>query len=138
VAMANDDHPSGPGSETDAPVIPAGDEESPFPSLDRQGSSRDASLEPGESAEAPQLDLVLDIPVRLSVELGRTEMPIREVVNLGRGSVVELDGSPGALLDVRVNGILVGRGEVVVINEERLGLRFVEVVNQTERMKRLT
>src|SRR6516165_2614011 len=86
VAMANDDHPSGPGSETDAPVIPAGDEESPFPSLDRHGSSRDASLEPGESAEAPQLDLVLDIPVRLSVELGRTEMPIREVVNLGRGS----------------------------------------------------
>jgi flagellar motor switch protein FliN/FliY len=80
---------------------------------------------------------VLDIPVRLSVELGRTEMPIREVVNLGRGSVVELDGSPGAPLDVRVNGVLVGRGEVVVVNEERLGLRFVEVVNQTERIKRL-
>ena len=118
--------------------VPDGEDESPYPSLDRQASAQDASPEPGEGAEALRLDLVLDIPVRLSVELGRTEMPIREVVNLGRGSVVELDGSPGALLDVRVNGVLVGRGEIVVINEERLGLRFVEVVNQAERVKRLT
>ena len=137
MATASNDDPFGAGSGSDVSNMPANEVASPFPNLDRQESLRDASPEPGESAQALQLDLVLDIPVRLSVELGRTEMPIREVVNLERGSVVELDGSPGALLDVRVNGVLVGRGEVVVVNEERLGLRFVEVVNQTERTKRL-
>ena len=80
---------------------------------------------------------MLDIPVRLSVELGRAEIPIRDIVNLGRGSVIDLDGAPGAPLDVCVNGVLIGRGEIVVINEERLGLRFVEVVSQAERVNRL-
>jgi flagellar motor switch protein FliN/FliY len=114
-----------------------GEEVAAFPSLDPPGGSRDSASDYSEPNEAPRLDLVLDIPVRLSVELGRTEIPIRDVVNLGRGSLIELDGSPGAPLDVRVNGVLIGRGEVVVINEERLGLRFVEVVSQAERIKRL-
>jgi flagellar motor switch protein FliN/FliY len=86
---------------------------------------------------AGRLDLVLDIPVRLTVELGRTEISIRDVVNLGRGSVIELDRSLGEALDVRVNGVLIGRGEIVVVNEERLGLRFTEVVSQAERVSRL-
>ncbi len=85
-----------------------------------------------------RLDLVLDVPVCLSVELGRTEVPIRDVVNIGRGSIIELDRGPGAPLDVRVNGVLVGRGEVVLVDAERLGLRFVEVVSQAERVKRLS
>lgn len=89
-------------------------------------------------AGAARLDLVLDVPVRLSVELGRAEVPIREVVNLGRGSVIELDRALGEPLDVRVNGVLIGRGEIVVVNEERLGLRFVEVVSQAERATRLS
>jgi flagellar motor switch protein FliN/FliY len=84
-----------------------------------------------------RLDLVFDVPVCLSVELGRTEVPIRDVVNLGRGSIIELDRGPGTPLDVRVNGVLIGRGEVVLINAEKLGLRFVEVVSQAERVKRL-
>jgi flagellar motor switch protein FliN/FliY len=79
---------------------------------------------------------VLDVPVWLSVELGRTEIEIREVVNLGRGSMIELDRGPGAPLDVRVNGVLIGRGEIVLINDERLGLRFLEVVSPAERIKR--
>jgi flagellar motor switch protein FliN/FliY len=116
---------------------PADDANSPFAALEMQSNTHD----PEPVAEAPgqvRLDLVLDVPVRLSVELGRTEVPIREVVNLGRGSIIELDRGPGTPLDVRVNGVLVGRGEVVLVNEETLGLRFVEVVSQNERMKRLT
>ncbi|HXP30016.1 MAG TPA: flagellar motor switch protein FliN [Stellaceae bacterium] len=91
----------------------------------------------GGAADTSKLDLVLEIPVRLSVELGRTEIPIRDVLHLGRGSMVELDRGPGAPLDVRVNGVLIGRGEVVVVNEEKLGLRFIDVVSQAERVKRL-
>ena len=92
---------------------------------------------PADPGEPGKLDLVMDIPLRMSVELGRTEIPIRDVMRLGRGSMVELDRGPGAPLDVRVNGVLIGRGEVVVINEERLGLRFIEVASQSERIKRL-
>jgi flagellar motor switch protein FliN/FliY len=119
-----------------APDAAPGEEMAAFPSLDPAGGPRDSPSD-FEPNEVPRLDLVLDIPVRLSVELGRTEIPIRDVVNLGRGSLIELDSSPGAALDVRVNGVLIGRGEVVVINEERLGLRFVEVVSPAERIKRL-
>ncbi len=116
---------------------PAAEEPPPLPDLDAQPGSRTAESAPGEPAAAAGLDFVLDIPVRLSVELGRTEIPIRDVVNIGRGSVIELDGTPGAALDVRVNDVLIGRGEIVVINEERLGLRFVEVVSHAERVNRL-
>lgn len=79
----------------------------------------------------------MDIPVRLSVELGRAELPIRDVVNVGRGSVIELDRSLGEALDVRVNGVLIGHGEIVVVDEERLGLRFVDIVSQAERVEGL-
>lgn len=98
------------------------------------GAARAAA--PGPAEPPPRLDLVLDVPVWLSVELGRTEIPIRDVVGLGRGSMIELDRGPGAPLDVRVNGVLIGRGEIVLINEERLGLRFLEVVSPAERVKR--
>jgi flagellar motor switch protein FliN/FliY len=135
--MTTDSDPSQgvPSESSGTARLPKG-QESLFANL---GSSDDlAEISTGsETAGSPaRLDLVLDIPVRLSVELGRAEMPIRDVANLGRGSVIELDGSPGQPLDVRVNGVLIGRGEVVVIDEERLGLRFIEVVRQTERPKR--
>lgn len=109
---------------------------SPFENLALQGGAGDGPSDV-RSADPGKLDLVLDIPLRLSVELGRTELPIRDVMRLGRGSVVELDRGPGAPLDVLVNGVLIGRGEVVVVNEEKLGLRFVEVVSQLERAKRI-
>jgi flagellar motor switch protein FliN len=111
--------------------------ESPFENLELQGGTKANGESNGHAAETGKLDLVLDIPLRLSVELGRTELPIREVMRLGRGSMVELDRGPGAPLDVRVNGVLIGRGEVVVVNDERLGLRFVEVVSPLERIKKL-
>ncbi len=138
----SDDPPSAVAPRSSATGAASGDERSPFETLEPQDSFRDTVAESaaqasGTTTEAGRLDLVFDIPVRLSVELGRTEIPIREVVNLGRGSMIELDRSPGAPLDVRVNGVLIGRGEVVVINEERLGLRFVEVASQADRVKRL-
>lgn len=98
----------------------------------------EAIAKPARNETDPtKLDLVMDIPLRLSVELGRAEIPIRDVMRLGRGSMVELDRGPGAPLDVRVNGVLIGRGEVVMVNEEKLGLRFIDVVSQVERAKRI-
>jgi flagellar motor switch protein FliN len=115
-------------------------EASPFATLEPSPEAAGAPPSTGDTDSAPngRLDLVFDVPVCLSVELGRTEVPIREVVHLGRGSIIELDRGPGAPLDVRVNGVLVGRGEVVLINAEKLGLRFIEVVSQAERVKRLS
>ena len=125
-----------------APTVAAGEAQvapgSPFAALEATDSGQIAPLNgASEGASNGRLDLVFDVPVSLSVELGRTEVPIRDVVNLGRGSIIELDRGPGAPLDVRVNGVLIGRGEVVLVNADKLGLRFVEVVSQAERVKRL-
>jgi flagellar motor switch protein FliN/FliY len=127
---------TGPPDETaEAP----GASRSPFATLEMQSDAGEQLGSGDQAGGNGRLDLVLDVPVRLSVELGRTDIPIRDVVNLGRGSVIELDRGPGTPLDVRVNGVLIGRGEVVLVNEDRLGLRFVEVVNnQNERVKRTT
>jgi flagellar motor switch protein FliN len=124
-------------TETDRDAAPglAAEAESPFASIEAPADQHGQSA---GAADPGRLDLVFDVPVRLSVELGRAEIPIRDVVGLGRGSVIELDRSPGEALDVRVNGVLIGRGEIVVVNEERLGLRFIEVVSQAERVKRLS
>jgi len=112
---------------------------SPFAALEPQADDMYQASFDDEAGgmSGGRLDLVFDVPVSLSVELGRTDVPIRDVVNLGRGSIVELDRGPGTPLDVRVNGVLIGRGEIVLINSEKLGLRFVEVVNQADRAKRL-
>ncbi|HZU89988.1 MAG TPA: flagellar motor switch protein FliN [Stellaceae bacterium] len=112
--------------------------ESPFASIASSSDPQDGGEAEKTGAVTAGLDLVLEVPVRLSVELGRTEIPIRDVVNLARGSIIDLDRSPGEALDVLVNGVLIGRGEIVVVNEERLGLRFIEVVSQAERVKRLS
>jgi flagellar motor switch protein FliN/FliY len=83
------------------------------------------------------IDLVLDIPVQLSVELGRTKLPIRSLLQLAQGSVVELDGLAGEPMDVLVNGCLIAQGEVVVVNE-KFGIRLTDVITPAERMKRLS
>lgn len=82
------------------------------------------------------LDLVLDIPVRISVEIGRTTMNIRNVLQLTQGSVVELDRLAGESLDVMVNGTLVAHGEVVVVND-KFGIRLTDVISQAERIKKI-
>ena len=88
------------------------------------------------AATRNDIDLVLDIPVQLTVELGRTKLPIRSLLQLAQGSVVELDGLAGEPMDVLVNGCLIAQGEVVVVNE-KFGIRLTDVITPSERMKRL-
>ena len=90
-----------------------------------------------EKAAAPQgFDMVLDIPVNLTVELGRTKIAIRNLLQLAHGSVVELEGMAGEPLDVLVNGTLIAQGEVVVVNE-KFGIRLTDVITPQERMRKL-
>ncbi|EAR20658.1 flagellar motor switch protein FliN [Nitrococcus mobilis] len=94
--------------------------------------------EPGNAGtdEDVNLDVILDVPVTLSMELGRTQIDIRNLLQLNQGSVVELDRLAGEPLDVMVNGTLVAHGEVVVVNE-RFGIRLTDVVSQGERVRKL-
>lgn len=82
------------------------------------------------------LDVVLDIPVTISMEIGRTHIPIRNLLQLNQGSVVELDRLAGEPLDVFANGTLIAHGEVVVVNE-KFGIRLTDVMSPTERVKKL-
>lgn len=82
------------------------------------------------------IDLVLDIPVQVSVELGRTKISIRDILQLTQGSVVELDGMAGEPLNVLINGCLIAQGEVVVVND-RFGIRLTDIIAPAERMRRL-
>jgi len=82
------------------------------------------------------IDMILDIPVQLTVELGRTKLPIKNLLQLAQGSVVELDGLAGEPMDVLVNGCLIAQGEVVVVNE-KFGIRLTDVITPSERIKRL-
>lgn len=87
----------------------------------------EASIDIGEPAEAANYRLLADIPVRLSVEVGSVSLKIAKIMDLGEGQVVELDRDADALLDIKVNGTLVAKGEVVTVND-RFGIRVVEVV----------
>ena len=82
------------------------------------------------------LDVILDVPVVLSLEVGRTRIPIRNLLQLNQGSVVELERGAGEPLDVFVNGTLIAHGEVVVVND-RFGIRLTDVVSPSERIRRL-
>jgi flagellar motor switch protein FliN len=94
-------------------------------------------LAPGAVPEGSQdLDLILDIPVALTVELGRTKIPIKHILQLAQGSVIELDALAGEPMDVLVNGCLIAQGEVVVVNE-KFGIRLTDIVTPSERMRRL-
>ena len=88
------------------------------------------------ASERPDLEAILDIPVMLSIEIGRTRMSIRNLLQLNQGSVVELDRLAGEPLDVLVNSTLVAHGEVVVVND-RFGIRLTHVISAQERVKKL-
>jgi flagellar motor switch protein FliN/FliY len=93
----------------------------------------------GSAANAAPLNdiqRVLDIPVQLSVELGRKKVPIKQVLQLAQGSIVELDALAGDPMDVLVNGYLVAQGEVVVVNN-KFGIRLTDVVTPSERLRRI-
>lgn len=86
--------------------------------------------------DSPNLDVILDIPVVISMEVGNTQIPIRNLLQLNQGSVIELDRLAGEPLDVLVNGTLIAHGEVVMVNE-KFGIRLTDVVSQQERIQRL-
>jgi flagellar motor switch protein FliN/FliY len=90
----------------------------------------------GSQKEAPNLDFILDIPLEVSVELGRTKMLISDLLQLGQGSVVELSKLAGEPLEILVNQKLVARGEVVVVNE-KFGVRLTDIISPVDRVKQL-
>ena len=82
------------------------------------------------------IDFILDIPVQLTVELGRTKIAIKNLLQLAQGSVVELDGMAGEPMDVLVNGCLIAQGEVVVVND-KFGIRLTDIITPSERIRKL-
>lgn len=92
---------------------------------------------PSSGTNTPNnIDMILDIPVNLTVELGRTKIAIRSLLQLAQGSVVELDGMAGEPMDVLVNGCLIAQGEVVVVND-KFGIRLTDIITPAERIRRL-
>ncbi len=98
-----------------------------------------ANLAPGQhpATAGNDLNMILDIPVQLTVELGRTRIPIKNILQLAQGSVVELETLAGEPMDVLVNGYLIAQGEVVVVND-KFGIRLTDIVTPSERMRRLS
>ncbi len=82
------------------------------------------------------IDMIMDIPVQLTVQLGRTKIAIKNLLQLAQGSVVELDGLAGEPMDVLVNGYLIAQGEVVVVNE-KFGIRLTDIITPSERIRKL-
>ncbi len=112
--------------------------------MDEQAASEAETVEldeleedaPITVAEKRKLDAILDIPVTISMEVGRSHISIRNLLQLNQGSVVELDRVAGESLDVMVNGTLIAHGEVVVVND-KFGIRLTDVISQIERIKKL-
>lgn len=115
--------------------------------MEEQAEAEAADAQPVEldelEADAPitgdekrKLDAILDIPVTISMEVGRSNISIRNLLQLNQGSVVELDRVAGEALDVMVNGTLIAHGEVVVVND-KFGIRLTDVISQIERIKKL-
>jgi flagellar motor switch protein FliN/FliY len=101
------------------------------------GETKQPAFSGGTDAQINDINRVLDIPVLLSVELGRTKVPIKHILQLGQGSVVELDALAGEPMDVLVNGYLIAQGEVVVVND-KFGIRLTDVVTPSERLRRVS
>ena len=99
-------------------------------------ASFSAAPAPG-AANGHDLNMILDIPVQLTVELGRTRIPIKHILQLAQGSVVELEALAGEPMDVLVNGYLIAQGEVVVVND-KFGIRLTDIVTPSERMRRVS
>ncbi len=115
---------AGMPTESVAPAAFANFSSSPSPMSSGLGANQD-------------INLILDIPVQLTVELGRTRIPIKNILQLAQGSVVELDALAGEPMDVLVNGYLIAQGEVVVVND-KFGIRLTDIVTPSERMRRLS
>lgn len=112
-----------------------------------EGGDHDEDVKPAPMEEfsnapagrtlSPDLEVILDIPVTISMEVGNTQIPIRNLLQLNQGSVIELDRLAGEPLDVLVNGTLIAHGEVVMVNE-KFGIRLTDVISPTERIRKLS
>ena len=89
-----------------------------------------------QAAAPNDIEMILDIPVQLTVELGRTRIPIKHILQLAQGSVVELEGMAGEPMDILVNGCLIAQGEVVVVND-KFGIRVTDIITPSERIRKL-
>lgn len=124
--LEDDDWASALAEQTAASNVPSpGSAADVFQPLTGTGSD-------GES----DIDLIMDIPVQLSVELGRTRLTIKNILQLGQGSVVELDGLAGEPMDIFVNGYLIAQGEVVVV-DDKYGIRLTDIITPSDRLSRL-
>lgn len=112
------------------------DKDSDNKELEASQPQENTALSDASNDDAPQLDVILDIPVTVSMEVGATRMPIRKLLQLNQGSVIELDRIAGEPLDVLVNGTLIAHGEVVVVNE-KFGIRMTDVISPSERIQKL-
>ena len=120
--------------------------------MQEQAAAKNAAVPPGGAAasqvfeqftsnaanavQRTDLDMILDIPVQLEVQLGRTKIAIKNLLQLAQGSVVELDGMAGEPMEVLVNGCLIAQGEVVVVND-KFGIRLTDVITPSERIRKL-
>lgn len=126
----------GPEAQDDIDALLAGDAKPVAPVAARAELDEFDPAARNQRNGAPDLDVILDIPVRISMEVGNTEITIRNLLQLNQGSVIELDRLAGEPLDVLVNGTLIAHGEVVVVNE-KFGIRMTDVISPSERIKKL-
>jgi flagellar motor switch protein FliN/FliY len=128
--------------------LPTDADEQGIDDLWGEAMSEQLSVESSAAASVPlkdeppvslseDLNLVLDIPVKMTVELGRTKMTIKELLRLSQGSVVPLEGLAGEPLDILINGYLIAQGEVVVVSD-KFGVRITDIITPSERMQRLS
>ena len=110
--------------------------ESPYQAKPASHLFEDFGSGSARSTSMNDFDMILDIPVQLTVEMGRTKLSIRNLLQLAHGSVVELDGLAGEPMDVLVNGTLIAQGEVVVVND-KFGIRLTDIITPAERMRKI-
>lgn len=130
---------SGVDSETAqvaADLAAAAMDESPYQAKPASQLFEDFGSSGSKPGAINDFDMILDIPVQLTVELGRTKLSIRNLLQLAHGSVVELDGLAGEPMDVLVNGTLIAQGEVVVVND-KFGIRLTDIITPAERMRKI-
>lgn len=141
-AMAEQTASTPPAAATPAPSAPAAAAAAPAASAAAAPAAQSASqsvfkpLAGATSGSGNDIDLIMDVPVQLTVELGRTRLTIKNLLQLGQGSVVELDGLAGEPMDIFVNGYLIAQGEVVVV-EDKYGIRLTDIITPSERINRL-
>lgn len=132
-AMAEQTAATPPAAPAPAPAAaPA----TPAPAAQSAAQSVFKPLAGATAGAGTDIDLIMDVPVQLTVELGRTRLTIKNLLQLGQGSVVELDGLAGEPMDIFVNGYLIAQGEVVVV-EDKYGIRLTDIITPSERINRL-